>query len=57
MVLRYRRTALCPVCGRRITLTVTGGRFRRHMSSKGVVCLNSWKTPAAVAPAGPAGGG
>lgn len=41
----HRRSAVCPVCDRRITLTVTGGRFRRHMSAKGVVCDGAWKRP------------
>ena len=41
----HRRSAVCPVCNRRITLPVTGGRFRRHMSSKGVVCDGAWKRP------------
>lgn len=45
MILRVRRCAVCPVCGRRITLSVTAGTLRRHMSARGVICQGARKTP------------
>ena len=43
--LPIRRNAVCNACGRRINLILYAGTFRRHVSSKGVVCDGSWKMP------------
>lgn len=38
------RVVQCLYCKRQIGLTLSGN-FRRHMSSKGVVCAGAWLFP------------
>ena len=42
---KLRKTAICPVCKRKITIIKHSGCLRRHNVKKGVLCAGAWMRP------------